>query len=409
MITQCRSCRTNNLTPIISLGNQYLSDFRDDDTKPPQYPIDVVVCEKCSLLQLGETTPPGEMYHARYGYRSGINQTMRDHLRGIVKSAEKLVTLSPDDVVLDIGSNDATLLKNYGSNLKRVGFDPVEKFGEYYNENNLLLISEYFNAPAYLHLIKRKAKIITVISCFYDMENPSLFVQGLKDILDEGGIIIIQQNYLASMLEQNALDNICHEHLEFYSLASMEHLFARHGLEIFKVEENDLNGGSFRTYIRHIAGSPLEESVSKMREKEKRLKLAEVATYKEFAQRMENIKGKILEFVDKQVQDKRKIYLYGASTRVGTLLQYLGLDKKTIVAAVERNPEKWGKIMSSTGIPIISEEQARKERPDFFIVGPWFFKKEFLKREEEYLKTGGLLLFPLPSVTIVSKDGEKAV
>lgn len=387
----------------MSLGNHYLSDFRTDDQKPPQYPIDVIMCDYCSLVQLTTTTPPEAMYHDRYGYYSGVNQTMKDHLKGIYENAMQAVTLNTNDIIVDIGSNDGTLLKNYPETVRRVGFDPVSKFAPCYKDTGITFVNDYFNRGSYP--FKEKAKIITAISMFYDLENPNEFVADLKSLLAPNGIIIIQQNYLASMLEQNAVDNICHEHLEFYSLTSLRNLLKRHNLSIVDASENDLNGGSFRVIVQHKNPQrPGAISVMVLEDKEDAMRLQKPDPYRDFATRIEKLKDQIRSFIQVAKDQGKTIYLYGASTRGNTLLQYCELDVSLITAAVERNPEKWGTKIASVGIPIISEEQARKEKPDYMLVLPWFFKKEFIKREKDYIERGGALIFPLPEFHVVNKD-----
>ena len=219
-------------------------------------------------------------------------------------------------------------------------------------------------------------------------------------ILDEKGIIIIEQNYLATMLQNVAFDNIVHEHIEYYSLKSLEHLLNRHGLEVFDVEVNSINGGAFRVYVKHM------DNVKKLRQREEKLKLGNKWTYMLFAIKVKQIKNKVYNFIKEKVDEGKTVYLYGASTRGNSLIQACGLNNKLIKAAVERNPEKWGKRIASLDIPIISEEQARKEKPHIMLVCPWFFAPEFIEREKEYLRQGGTFLFPLPSPYIVNKDGK---
>jgi len=405
MISKCRSCQSEKLADILSLGDQYLSDFRDDEEKPERYPLDLVLCESCSLLQLKHTTPPSSLYTERYGYRSGINQTMRDHLARIARKAKELALPSPKEIVIDIGCNDGTLLKAYDTEwLVRVGFDPIEKFARDFKGTAITFINDYFNKERYKrHCGERRAKIITAISMFYDLDDPNTFVSDLAEILDDDGIIVIQQNYLVSMLLQNAFDNIVHEHLEYYSLISLEKLLQRHGLMVFDAELNDLNGGSFATYICHKDTRGISDAVLQMRESEVNLGLQNKHVYEEFANRIKAIKDALRSFIEREVKKGKTVYLYGASTRGNTLLQYCGLDNTLITAAAERNPEKWGRKIASVGIPIISEEQARKDKPDYMLVLPWFFKEEFLQREAEYIKHGGKLLFPLPTVEVVEK------
>ena len=393
-LKSCRSCYSTKLSDILSMGDQYLSDFVDGDEKPPKYPLDLVLCDNCTLLQLKHTTPASSMYNNHYGYRSGINDTIGTDLKDIVANARKHTSLGIGDTVLDIGSNDATLLKNYPSTIIRVGIDPVGKFAKYYDEDNLTFVNDYFPSDKFT----KKAKIITVISCFYDLDTPNEFVEALRNQLDDDGVIVIQQNYVAGMLRQHAYDNVCHEHLEYYSLTSLEHLLNRHYLEVFDVTESSINGGSFRVFVKHM------NRVDTMRIREQKLKLHNKFTYLLWGMQVNHLRNELVKFVQKETDKGKTIYLYGASTRVNTILQYCGFDAKFIKAAVERNPEKWGKKIASCGIPIISEEQARKEKPDYMLVGPWFFKNEFLKREEEYLKGGGKFIFPLPEFSVVGYD-----
>jgi len=232
------------------------------------------------------------------------------------------------------------------------------------------------------------------------MEEPNQFIEDVKKIMKENGIFIIQQNYLVGMLKLNAFDNIVHEHLEYYSLLSLNNLLERHGLEVFDLEERVLNGGSFRTYIATKGIRKFLKAVLEMERHETKLKLTNKKIYLDFAKQIRNNKEKVLNFVKKQTANGKLVYLYGASTRGNTLLQYFELDNRLIKKAVERNSEKWGKIIASVGIPIISEEEARNDKPDYMLVLPWFFKEEFLKREKKYLETGGHFIFPLPKLEV---------
>jgi NDP-4-keto-2,6-dideoxyhexose 3-C-methyltransferase len=406
MISSCRSCKSKELVDILSLGEQYISDFIDGNKKPEAYPLSLVLCNSCSLLQLKDDVPPAALYTDRYGYRSGINRTMREHLAEIVRSVEKMAKPKRGDIVVDIGCNDGTLLKSYKTpGLIRVGYDPITKFGLDFKDTDIKFVNDYFNSKTYKKTFgDKKAKIITAISMFYDLEEPNKFVSDLNSVIHDDGIIVIQQNYLAEMLKQNAFDNIVHEHLEYYSFISMESLLMRHDLTVFDVLINDINGGSFRTYICKSGAREVKESVYKLKEYEKKLGLSEEKIYRDFANRISNIKKKLLNLIEGEVKKGKTIYIYGASTRGNSILQYCGIDKRLIKKAVERNPEKWGKRIASIGIPIISEEEGRKERPDYMLVLPWFFKKEFVEREAEYLKNGGKLIFPLPQVEVIDKS-----
>lgn len=407
-IKKCRVCLSTKLKNIISLGNLYLSDFVKRPVNVKKFPIDLVICLNCSLVQLKHTTPSKYLYTERYGYRSGINETMKKELADVVCKATKMIKLGKGDLVIDVGSNDGTLLSNYKKSIVTVGFEPVKKLAELTSKKATFAINDYFNYRSFKKVIpnkvfKNKAKIITSVAMFYDLEDPNRFLDDVTRMLREDGVFIIQQNYLVGMLEQNAFDNILHEHLEYYSLSSLEYLLDGHNLKVVEVEERAINGGSFRVYAVFKSNKTLKDSLrlKKMREKEKEMQLNKILTYKSFAKNVKLISKNIKDFIKKEVQKGKTVYVYGASTRGNTLLQYCDLNTYLIEAAVERNPEKWGKKIASVGIPIISENEARKRKPDYMLVLPWFFKKEFIKREKKYLEKGGHFIFPLPKLSIV--------
>lgn len=421
-ITDCRSCWSNDLVNILSLGEQGLSDFVEtsSDENVVKYPLELVLCQNCSLLQMRHSVPPYKLYTERYGYRSGINQTMKTELSNITEQTEKIASLKPDDIVVDIGCNDGTLLACYKTpGLIRVGFDPVATFAKYFRKTltsakvgRYKLFSDLFSSELFLKQFgKKRAKIVTAISMFYDLEDPNKFLEDVKEILHSEGLFIIQQNYLLRMLAQYAFDNIVHEHLEYYSLESLENLLRKHNLEVFDVKQTDINGGSFRTFIKFNSSKINSKGgfkrVIEMRNSEKRFLLDRKQIYLDFAWRVNKIRASLERFVKSEVKKGKKIYIYGASTRGNTLIQACDLDYRFIKAASERNKDKWGKKIASTGIPIISEEQARKDHPDYFLVLPWSFRQEFLDREKEYLISGGKMIFPLPRLEIVGLNNGK--
>lgn len=421
-ITACRSCSSNNLSKILSLGKHGLSDFvaMSDQKKVPKYPLQLILCQNCNLLQMRHTTPPDQLYTDRYGYRSGINHTTKNNLIEITKQAEKIIHLKSGNIVVDVGCNDGTLLASYRtSGLIHVGFDPVIAFAKYFRKSlksngpkKYKLFNRYFDSNPFLKYFgKKRARIVTAISMFYDLDNPNRFLSSIKEILDPEGILIIQQNYLVGMLEQYAFDNIVHEHLEYYSLESLENILKNHDLEVFDVVQTSINGGSFRTLIK-FKNNKIKfrgglKRVREMRDMEKKLSLGETKTYLHFAQKVKKTTSALKNFIKKQAKKGKRIYIYGASTRGNTLIQACGLDYRFIQAAAERNQDKWGKKIASTGIPIISEEQARNDQPDYFLILPWFFKQEFLDREKKYLISGGKMIFPLPKPEVVCFNNGK--
>lgn len=412
MTKNCRSCGSSNLQDVLSLGNQYLSDFRSDNTLPPQYPLDLIICQDCMLLQLKETTPSHELYTDNYGYESGINGMIRSDLEDIVKNVIEVHKSDKESlanrVVVDIGANDGTLLSNYTKNdcyPTKLGIDPVPKFREKLKKHADYAHTDFFKKGIFESIFPdQKAAIITSVSMFYDLEEPNKFVQDIVDILAKDGIWLVQQNYLGTMLSQTAYCNICHEHIEYYSLYSFEKLIEKFGLEVFKVQQNNINGGSFRTFIAFKGAYPIDSSVQVMRDAENAQGLNKLDVYQEFAERVEDRASEAFNLVKDLVDQGKKIYIYGASTRGNTLLQASKFTVNELPYAVERNPGKWGKKIASLQIPIISEEEARKHQPDYMLVLPWFFFAEFIDREREYLERGGSFILPLPEVEVVTKE-----
>ena len=418
---QCYVCGFKSLTPILSLGELHVSDFLEGDLsrRHRKLPLELVLCNKkgggCGLLQLKHTVSHELMYR-RYWYRSGVNMTMRTELHGIVKTIESLLNFNDGDYVLDIGANDGTLLRAYLSkNIHRIGFEPARNLMRYAREGTTKIINEFFNLLDWQRNLKgAKAKAITAIAMFYDLEEPNKFVSHIVRCLDDNGVFIIQMAYLPSMLSKNAFDNICHEHLQYYSLLSLEHLLARHNLEVFDVILNDINGGSFRTYIQHKGKGKLmkiskgaRERVEELRKFEDELGLDEKKIYDGFVKRVSSLKERLTEFIKKETESGKKVYVYGASTKGNTLLQFYNLDYRLIPKAVERNPDKWGRKTIGTEIPIISEEEARKNPPHYFLILPWHFLKEFKEREKEFLKSGGKFIIPLPNFKIIGHVSQK--
>ncbi len=408
----CRVCNHEPLEDIISLGRQSLINFIDSPSDEIySAPLDLVMCNKikggCGLVQLRHTVP-ADLLYKQFWYRSGVNQSMRDALQDVVTKAKKLVKLGPDDIVIDIGSNDSTLLRFFLiKDLTLVGFEPATNLMDEARKGTTKIFNDFFNYPIFKkEFSEKKAKVITSISMFYDLEEPNKFVNDLVKMLDDEGICIIQMNYLLTMLENNAFDNIVHEHLEYYSLKSLENLLKKHDLVIFDVELNDINGGSIRTYIKHknCEKYSINERVSKLRNEEDDFGLEGKKPYREFVKRINNIRKKTFNFIKNECENGKNIFVYGASTRGSTLLQFFNLDNKYINAAADRNPNKFGKTIVGTGIPIISEQEARERKPDYFLVLPWYFIDEFIPREGKFLKTGGKFIVPLPSFQIIEQE-----
>lgn len=346
-----------------------------------------------------------DMYGNNYGYRSGLNQDMVNHLMDISDMAQKLVELKEGDIVLDIGSNDATLLKSYTNRkLDLVGIDPTgTKFNKYYTDD-IQLVSDFFSAENF-HRIRhgKKAKVITSIAMFYDLENPQIFVNDIEEILDENGIWILEQSYLPAMLETNSYDTICQEHLEFYCLIQIQWLVEKAGMKVINVCQNKVNGGSFQvTVAKRDSIFETSSNVEALIKWELENGFNMLQPFQEFKNKVELHKLHLLQFL-KEEKSKGKVILgYGASTKGNVLLQYCGITTEYITAIAEVNEDKYGCVTPGTNIPIISEEEARNMNPDYFVVLPWHFREFILKKEEKFRNDSGCkFVFPLPLFEVV--------
>lgn len=411
-IEKCRICGNRDLIPILNLGNLALSGRfpSRDEPDPPRAPLELVKCNDarksssaCGLLQLKHSVPGDELYRHHYGYMSGINRSMSLHLKSIVQRIQELMDLHSGDVVLDIGSNDATLLKHYDtSGLQKIGIDPLaEQLLQYYT-GDIKVVSDYFSAANYFSVFPDKsARVVTAIAMFYDLEAPANFVREIKEVLAPDGIWILEQSYMPTMLQRNSFDTMCHEHLEYYSLKQIDWMLKKNDLKILDVGFNDVNGGSFRVYASH-SDSQLksnQKQIEQVFSQEEGLQLDR--PYKQFNERVLRRRDELRQLLTSEKARGKSIYIYGASTKGNVLLQFCNIDHTLITAAADRNPKKWGCRTPVTNIPIISEEEARKAKPDYFLVLPWHFREEFIEREADFLARGGKFIFPLPEIEIV--------
>ena len=395
-INKCRLCFSNELKKIHSFGNLYVSNFvsKNNINKGIKAPLNLVYCKKCKLLQLEHSAPQEIMYKRFYWYRSGVTSTMKIALKDIYLSVKKLKILKKNDTVLDIGANDGTLLKYFKKNHITVGCEPAKNLIHELKKNCDVVIDGFWNSKnfnkAYKNKKFRKPKIITAIGMFYDLEKPSDFIKAAYNALDEDGVFIAQLMCLDSMIKQNDLGNICHEHLEFYSYDSLKFLFETNGFKIFKIEKNSINGGSYRVYCN-------KKNIKSIKIKEK----TSLLDIKRFIKNVKDNKKKCLQFLNDAKKKKKNIFIYGASTKGNTLLQYYKINKNLIPCAAERSPEKWGKYTIGSGIKIISENDARKLNPNYFFALPYGFIDEFIKREKKWINNGGKFILPYPNFKVV--------
>ena len=397
-IKKCRLCNSKKLINIHNFGNHYVSNFvtKRNVKKGVKAPLNLVYCKNCKLLQLEHSAPQEIMYKKFYWYRSGVTNTMKYALKDIFLKVKKMSLLKKGDTILDIGANDGTLLKYFKNDgYTTIGCEPAKNLTNELKKNSNYVIDNFWNYKYLRNILNKhklnKPKVITAIGMFYDLEDPSKFISDAANSLDENGVFIAQLMCLNSMIKKNDLGNICHEHLEFYSYPSLKFLFEKNGFKIMKIEENEINGGSYRIFCK--------KNIKKSIAYKEKTSLNDI---KKFIKRVKQNKKKCLSFLRKCKVNGKKVFIYGASTKGNTLLQYYGINSKMISFASERSPEKWGKYTIGTGVEIISEEYARKLNPEYFFVMPYAFIKEFVIREKKWLKKGGKFILPFPNFKVLN-------
>ena len=409
-IKKCRICGNNELKNIIDLNKQYIqgSFIKKNNPKPylKKIPLQLVLCPKCSLVQLSHTVRK-EILYKNYWYESGINHTMRSHLQKLTITCSNLIKKKEPIKVLDIGCNDGTLLNFYSKRFKKYGIDPSQ-IAKKIKKKDIHVINDFFPPKKKKTLSNLKFDLITSIAMFYDLQNPNIFVKKIKNHLEKHGVWIFELSYLPDMLKLNSFDTICHEHLEYYSLHSLIYLMNSNDLKIFDVSRNTINGGSIRCFVTHKNDTIYDnfkknKKLTNFLSKERKLKIKKLNIYKKFNQKILNIKKLLRLKIDKIILQNKKVYILGASTKGNTILQYLNIDNKIAPYAIERNKKKIGAKTIGSNIKIISEDAAKNSEPDYKLVLPWHFKSEIINRELKYISKGGKLIFPLPRVFIIDK------
>jgi len=404
-INTCRNCKKKKLTKLFSLGKLSFTGKFSNTIKSniPKAEITLVICQKCKLVQLDRNFNPKYLYGKDYGYRSGINKTMTDHLSKTATLLSNKAHLKNSDSVLDIASNDGTLLKAYNNKkITKVGIDPViSKFFKFYPKTTIQISGFFSHSLLKKKGIKQKFKIITALSVFYDLKNPNQFLKDVKKILcEKEGIFLLEFADLLSIVKYKLFDTICHEHLEYYSAKVILRMLKKNDLKVIDLQTNDINGGSVRFFIcaRNANYKINKINIKKYLIEERKYQLEKIDTFKFFFKKINIVKLKINNLI-KNIQKRKKIiHGYGASTKGNVLLQYFNINKTQIPYIADRNPEKNGLYTPGTKINIISEEKSRNLNPDYYLVLPWHFKKEILIRERKIIKNGTKFIFPLPEL-----------
>ena len=401
-IKSCRSCKSKNLVKLYSLGNQYFTGIfpSNKHSKIPRGNLGMLICNNCKLLQLDENFDSNEMYGDNYGYMSSLNKSMISHLYLKSLNLKKKYDLKSKKSILDIGSNDGTFLAFFNKNFSLFGCDPtIKKFGKFYRKD-ITKIQNFFSSNLFKNI---KFDLITSISMFYDLPDPLKFAKEINSILKKNGVWHIELSYMPMMIKNRSYDTICHEHLEYYSLKSLKYLLTKAGLKITNLSFNQINGGSIEVDVVKKSSKYKEckDLINWVLESEHVNQYNEIKKHKSFYNECLNHKKLLKKLLVTLKKQNKKVVGYGASTKGNVLLQFCGINSKIINNIAEVNKYKFNRYTPGSKIKIVSEKSVKLKKPDYMLVLPWHFKDYIVKRERDFLKKGGKLIFPLPEIEIV--------
>lgn len=406
-IQTCRVCGVKGLAFLIDMGMHYLTNYVSDPDAPAmKAPLRLGRCKGCGLVQLIDYIDPELLYKGTltagyYWYRSSMNRTMREHLSALAGEIEKRASLSPLDVVVDIGCNDGYMLSQFKTlGIVKVGYEPGPNLVVEAQKHGIIVFPWLFDAAPYRKLLHKSARVISAIAMFYDVNNPLVFCNHLSAILSDTpeALAVIEMNDLYSIVKNNAFDIIGHEHVCYYSLATLQRVLQGSNLEVYDVERFSINGGVLRVWIVRKGRKEIQPSVERYLHIEREVITDE--NLNTLSRRIVTVGTRIYGIVREEVEKGGRVYIYGASTRGNTILQVCGLGSQLIKGAAEIHPDKIGKYIAGLNIPIVTEEEARKDATAFLVM-PYSYKAEFLERERDFIAKGGKLIFPLPDCEVV--------
>lgn len=404
---RCRVCGSENLKKIISLGKIPLANnliSEKEIGKEELFPLEVIYCNNCYLCQLSYVVSPEKMFR-HYVYVSSTTETFKKYFKEMAESITRQFKLNSNSLVVDIGSNDGLLLKNFKElGVKVIGVEPALNLMVLAKKNEVHTINNFFNEAVVAEIIRIKGKpdVITATNVFAHVADIAEFTNNVKRLLKENGIFCIEVQYLLDTIQKLTFDNIYHEHLSYFSILSLNEFFKRHGMELFKIEHVDSHGGSIRVFIQKKGGKyAVDYSVKKFIKQEKAAALDSLETYERFAERIYTIKSKFQSFMNKIKSEGKRVVGYGAPAKATTFLNFCDIDNKYINYVVEDNPLKQGLIIPGVKIPIVGKEKLENELPDYIIILAWNFVDEILKKNEHYRQKGVKFIIPLPEPRII--------
>lgn len=404
VVQRCRSCASNNLAPVLDLGVQPLANaYRepDDVSEEARYPLALLRCRACSLVQLTGTIPPKLMFDT-YHYFSSYSSTMVDSMRVLAKRMTAERGLTGDDLVVEIASNDGYLLKHYLElGIPVLGIEPAQNVAAVAQESGVPTLTQYFTRSLGSELAGsgRAASVIHANNVMAHVPEINDFVAGISAALRPDGVAVVETPYVVRLVGDREFDTIYHEHVFYYSLTAVSSLVERHGLTVADVEQIPLHGGSLRLFIQHST-YPSSERVKKLLESEREHGVTTDEYYSDFAKRVEELKTEVTDLIRRLRAEGATVAAYGAAAKGTVLLNHFGLDHDTIDFVVDRSVHKQGLVMPGVGIPILAAEELERRRPDYTLLLAWNFADEILEQQQNYRAAGGTFIVPVPTISL---------
>jgi SAM-dependent methyltransferase len=403
----CRSCQTQKLDLVLSLGRMPLANALISENelhnKEDLYPLDLVFCPKCGLVQITETVPPKILFD-EYLYFSSYSDTMLLHARDLVNHIVERFQVGQNSLIIEIASNDGYLLQYFVPHqIPVLGIEPAKNIALKAEEKGIRTECMFFNEETADHLIKqgKNCDILIGLNVLAHVADLPGFVRGVQKVLKPNGTAIFEVPYVVDMIHKNEFDTIYHEHLCYYSLSSLQFLFRQFRMEITDVDRISIHGGSLRIFVQHRENSEILDSVNDLVNLENREGIDKLPYYLHFAENILQLKRKTIDLLDTLKEQGNQIIGYGAAAKASTLLNYYGIGAKYVDYICDKSPYKQGKYIPGPRIPIVSPEKIFQTKPDYVLIFPWNIKEEIIDQLRDIHNWGGKFIIPIPEVEVV--------